>query len=149
MVARRGLKIIFPNISFGLVADQPSYTRQPEQIALIDIRKSLVATHGWASLTTLSELLRTDPSYIVSLAFRMFLMITLPLGIFFALSLSSSKIFTLLACLPLAYILFSLAPFYVRPVVIASAHSACLAVSVSGWVILYDRVKRLFKNEPV
>ena len=144
--------IISPNISFGLVAAQPRYTRQPEQIALIDIRKNLVATHGWASLTTLSELLRTDPRYIVSLSFRVFLMITLPLGIFFALSLSlslslsSSKNFTLLACLPLAYILFSLAPFYVTPVVIGSTHSACLAVSVSGWVILYDRIKRLLKK---
>ena len=69
-------------------------------------------------------------------------MIVLPVGLFLALLLSTSRIFTFLALLPLAYIVISLAPYYATPVVITTAHSATLTIAVSGWWLLFTRIKK-------
>lgn len=146
MVGRRALMIIFPNMAFTPVADLPSFTRIPDQIKLIERRKELVAKSGWVSWDTLSEITRIHPEYIVSLLFRVGLLLVLPVGIFAALVMAPSKPRTVMACLPLAYIVITLSGFLVTPVVFTAAHSATLPVAVAGWFLILKRLTGHFRG---
>lgn len=146
MVVRRALKIIFPNMAFTAVADLPSFTRLPDQKRLIKRRKELVAKYGWASWNTFSELISISPEYVLSLIFRVILLLALPVGIFAALVMAPSKPRALMACLPLAYIIITLSGYYVTPVVITTANSATLPVAAAGWFLVLSRLMRHFRR---
>lgn len=146
MVVRRALRIIFPNMAFTAVADLPGFTQLPDQKVLIERRKALVAKNGWASWNTLSELALINPGYILSLLFRVSLLLALPTGIFAALVMAPSKPRALMACLPLAYIVVTLSGYYVTPVVVTTAHSATLPVAIAGWFLILNRLTRRIRG---
>lgn len=146
MVARRAVRIIFPNMAFSAVADLRSYTSQPEQSRLIERRQELVATNGWVSWKTISELTRIDPGYIVSLVLRVSLMLALPVGLLAALIWGPARTQTVMACLPLAYIVITLSGYYATPVVITATHASVLAASVAGWFFLVTRASRYLRK---
>ncbi len=143
MVLRRALSIVFPNMALTFVADLPSYTRQPDQAALIEERQKLVAENGWASPVTISRLMEIHPEYVISLAGRVALMLLLPIGLLCAFVFSNAKRVTFFACLPLAYIVICLAPYYVTPPIVTAAHGATLGVSMAGWTLAFSRFRNI------
>lgn len=140
MAARRAARILVPNMAVSLIADLASFNMSVAERERIARRQELVAAHGWLSATTLSALARTDPGYVLSLAVRVLLMIALPAGLVAALVASPNRRLCALACLPLAYVTITLAPFYVTIPVYTSAHAATLPVVACGWVALARRM---------
>lgn len=142
MVARRGLMILFPNVAFTLVADYPSFSRQPEEIARIDRRQQLVARNGFLSPKTLDALVSIDPWYLVGVAFRLLVMVLLPLGVGGALVFAGNRRAAFLASVPLAYLLVVFSPYYINIPVLISGWSATLPVWAAGLYLAASRVVR-------
>lgn len=141
MVAKRALRILFPNMAFTFVTDLPSYIQLPHQLELVEMRKSLIANHGWLSMITFVQLIKQDPVYIIGLACRVLLLVVLPIGIVSAVWLARSRAAAIFATLPLAYGILTLSFVYVTPPVVTGLHSAVLAVSASGLYLLTRRIR--------
>jgi hypothetical protein len=45
----------------------------------------------------------------------------------------------MLALFPLGYVLVTLAPFYITPVVLVPAHAAVIPVIVAGWGLIFEQ----------
>lgn len=146
MVARRGLMILFPNMPFTVVADLPAYGLQDVEIEHVKTRKALQAQYGRLSVHTISSLIRSDPVYIVGLLFRVFLLISLPIGVISFLVLSETRWLGILALFPLGYVLVTLAPYYITPVLLIPTHAAILPVTVAGWILLFARAHIFWKR---
>ncbi len=140
MVARRAVRIFFPNMAFTLITDLPSYTRLPEQLKLVKMRQSVVAKHGWLSIETLSQLAKHDPAYLFGLFWRVLLLILLPIGLISAIWLARSRSAAVFATLPLAYSIITLSFVYVTPPVVTGVHAGVLAVSASGLYLLVRQI---------
>lgn len=146
MVVRRAWRILFPNMAFTVVTDILSYARSPRQLELAEMRKSLVAEHGWLSVTALTTILKADPAYIFGLCWRVLLLIILPIGLFSAIWLSRSRGAAVFATLPLAYGIITLSFVYVTPPVVTGIHAAVLPVSAAGLFLLFCRAKEMYSS---
>jgi len=147
MVARRGLMILFPNVAFTLVADYPSFSTQPAEIARIEKRKKLTAENGFFSLKTFSTLISIDPWYLVGVAFRLLMMIALPLGIGGAFWCSENRRAAFLASFPLAYLLVVFSPYYINIPVLISGWSATIPVWATGLFLIFQKLFQWSQRE--
>ena len=146
MVVRRGLMILFPNMPFTIAADTPAYSLQEIEIERVKNRKALQAQHGRLSPALIFELVKSDPAYVIGLLFRVFLLLAFPLGVFGFLVLSPNRIAGMLALFPLAYVLITLAPFYMTPIVLVPAHAAVIPVIVAGWLLVFEKFNTQIKK---
>jgi len=146
MLARRALMILIPNMPFTIVADMPAYSLQKIEKKRVENRKTLQFLHGRLSPRTIIELINDDPAYIVGLIFRLIIALGVPLGIVGYLVFSKTRTLGVLALFPLAYVLITLAPFYITPVVLVPAHAAVLPVVAAGWLLIFERSTSLINK---
>jgi hypothetical protein len=139
MIARRALMILSPNMPFTIVADMPAYSLQEVEITRVKNRKALQALHGRVSPTTIFNLVNSDPAYVVGLLFRLLIALGAPIGVIGYLVLSKDRALGVLALFPLGYVLITLAPFYITPVVLVPTHTAILPVIVAGWILIFEQ----------
>lgn len=134
-VARRALMVVFIDDGMYWVADQPSLheNHAAQEQDRRDRRLAILARDGHTPLA-LIHLAAADPEYALRLVLRLLVTASFPLGVALALVRLPDRRRTALACLPLAYGLVTIAPFYGPLLVDTSYYGALIPVLAAGWL---------------
>ena len=144
MAARRSTRILFPAPIVRLVATHIPYTMQPEVRKKAEIRQQLVAQNGVFSVATIEGVIKSDPGYAVSMLVRFIIMLAVPIGVVLALLLGANRRLIALACLPWAYCLVTISPFFGPQRIDVSFTAAMIPVVATGLTLGASWTRRLF-----